>query len=100
MAQMSKELAAIWIDCPVEFSYEDAAVENLYTPAAFKEMKRLGFKTFLTRFDESIRQGQEGPGLQAHFKTITEEKEAGPSAHRRPGTPGGRAGGRTALLLL
>ena len=76
MARMSKELAAICIDCPVEFSYEDAAVENLYTPAAFKEMKRLGFKTFLTRFDESIRQGQEGPGLQAHFKTITEEKEA------------------------
>ena len=71
MAQMSKELAAICIDCPVEFSYEDAAVENLYTPAAFKEMKRLGFKTFLTRFDESIRQGQEGPGLQAQFKTIT-----------------------------
>ena len=77
MAQMSKELAAICTDCPVEFRYEDARIENLYTPEAFREMKRLGFKTFLSRFDASVREAEDGPGLQAHFKTISNEKEAG-----------------------
>ena len=77
MAQMSKELAAICTDCPVEFRYEDARIENLYTPEAFREMKRLGFKTFLSRFDASVREAEDGPGIQAHFKTISNEKEAG-----------------------
>ena len=50
LAQMSKELATICTHCPVEFSYEDAKVENLYTPQAFRFMKRMGFKSILSRF--------------------------------------------------
>ena len=41
MAVMSKELATICLDCPIDFSYEDAKLENLYTPAAYQYMKRL-----------------------------------------------------------
>ena len=51
MAQMSKELAAIYIDCPISFSYEDAAIENFYTPEVYQLMKRLEFKSILSRFD-------------------------------------------------
>lgn len=51
MAVMSKELATICLDCPIEFSYADAKIENLYTPGAYQYMKRLGFKSILSRFD-------------------------------------------------
>lgn len=51
MAVMSKELATICLDCPIEFSYEDAKIENLYTPEAYQYMKRLEFKSILARFD-------------------------------------------------
>lgn len=51
MAVMSKNLARICLDCPVEFSYEDARIENLYTKEAYQYMKRLGFKSILSRFD-------------------------------------------------
>lgn len=51
MAVMSKELATICLDCPIEFSYADAEIGNLYTPEAYQYMKRLEFKSILARFD-------------------------------------------------
>ena len=51
MAVMSKELAQICITCPIPFAYEDAKIENLYTPGAYQYMKRLEFKSILARFD-------------------------------------------------
>ena len=71
---MSKELAAICTDCPVEFRYEDARIENLYTPEAFREMKRLGFKTFLSRFDASVREAEDGPGSRRILKPFPMKK--------------------------
>lgn len=50
MAQLSKELATICIDCPIPFSYEDAKIGSLYTPEAYQYMKRLEFKSILARF--------------------------------------------------
>lgn len=51
MAVMSKELATICLECPIAFSYEDSEIGNLYTPEAYQYMKRLEFKSILTRFD-------------------------------------------------
>ena len=51
MAVMSKKLAEICITCPIAFDYEDAKLENLYTPEAYQYMKRLEFKSILARFD-------------------------------------------------
>ncbi len=51
LAVMSKELATICLDCPVEFSYEDARIEDLFTQEAYQWMKRLEFKSILARFD-------------------------------------------------
>ncbi len=75
MAQMSKELATICIDCPVEFAYEDAKIGNLYTPAAFQYMKRLGFKSILSRFDASAMDNEKEEKVEEHFRVITEKRE-------------------------
>ncbi len=76
MAQMSKELAEICIEAPVEFQYEDAAVGSLYTPQAYQYMKRLEFKSLLTRFDASAMEGAAGSRLEDSFHIITDVKEA------------------------
>lgn len=34
MAVMSKELAAICLECPIDFSWDEARLDNLYTPEA------------------------------------------------------------------
>lgn len=69
MAVMSKELATICLDCPIEFSYEDAKIENLYTPGAYQYMKRLGFQSILSRFD--ARQMNTCP-VEEHFWLVEE----------------------------
>ena len=73
MAQMSKELATICIDAPVEFSYEDAEVGDLYTPEAYQYMKRLEFKSILTRFGDGAR-GE--VSVESRFRLVENQKEA------------------------
>ncbi len=73
MARMSKELATICVDCPIEFSYEDMEIGNLYTQEAFQYMKRLEFKSILSRFDSGTISG---PGAEEHFRTILDFSEA------------------------
>lgn len=75
LAQMSKELATICTHCPVEFSYEDAKVENLYTPQAFRFMKRMGFKSILSRFSPDAA-GKNPLEIKEQFQVITGRKEA------------------------
>ena len=67
MAVMSKKLAEICITCPIAFDYEDAKLENLYTPEAYQYMKRLEFKSILARFDV---QEMRGNSVEEHFWSI------------------------------
>ena len=67
MAVMSKELAQICITCPIPFAYEDAKIENLYTPEAYQYMKRLEFKSILARFDV---QDMGGNSVEEHFWSV------------------------------
>ncbi len=67
MAVMSKELATICLDCPIDFSYEDAEIGDLYTPEAYQFMKRLEFKSILARFDV---QSMGGASVEEHFWTV------------------------------
>lgn len=53
LAQMSKELAAICTEAPVELDFEAARLGNLYTKEAYEVMNRLELKSFLKRFDLS-----------------------------------------------
>ena len=76
MAQMSKELAKICIDCPVEFRYDDTKIDNLYTPEAYQYMKRLEFKSILTRFTADAAADEKTSGLEERFQLVTDLKEA------------------------
>ncbi|MBQ6321726.1 MAG: DNA polymerase I, partial [Lachnospiraceae bacterium] len=51
LAQLSKTLATINRESPVEFSLEDARLGDLYTPEALALCKRLEFRQFLSRFE-------------------------------------------------
>ena len=55
MAQLSKMLATINTDSPVEFTLEDARMEDFYTPEAYDWCKRLEFRNLLGRFSEDNR---------------------------------------------
>ena len=75
MAQMSKELATIEINAPIEYSLEDARlqeVSDLYTEEAYVLCKQLELKNILNRFQV------EAPKNQAveHFRAVTELSEA------------------------
>ena len=56
MAILSKKLATIKIDSPIDYDWETSRLGNLYTLEAYEFFKELEFKNFLTRFEE---QGQE-----------------------------------------
>lgn len=51
LAQLSKELATINTESPLEFSYSQAKLGNLYTREAYELCKHLEFKNLLGRFD-------------------------------------------------
>lgn len=72
LAQMSKELATIQTDSPIEFCLEEAKIGNLYTEQAFALCKRLEFKQILSRFD------CEGPSndVTEHFHVVCDFSEA------------------------
>ncbi len=75
MAQMSKTLATICTDCGIAFSYEDAEITSLYTPEAYQYMKRLEFKSILSRFRE-IPENQEESSVRSHFQVVNDFSRA------------------------
>ncbi len=73
MAQLSKELAKICIDCKIPFSCQESQINNLYTPEAYEFMKRMEFKSFFTRFQADSRKES---SIETHFRAV-EQKEEG-----------------------
>ena len=53
LAELSKALATINTESPLEYVYEEARLGNLYTPEAYQLCKQLEFKNLLERFDTS-----------------------------------------------
>ena len=53
LAELSKALATINTESPLEYVYEEARFGNLYTPEAYQLCKQLEFKNLLGRFDTS-----------------------------------------------
>lgn len=53
MAVMSKKLATINIDSPVEFDVNDAYIDNLFTDEAYDIFSRLELKSLLKRFKDT-----------------------------------------------
>lgn len=71
-AILSKELATIKLDCDLEYSFEDAILNDIYTEEAFMLLKKLEFKSILKRFD-----GIEEPDpFPCEFRHVTDFNEA------------------------
>ena len=87
MAQLSKTLVTINTDSPIEFSYDEAVLGNLYTKQAFLLCRQLEFKNLLSRFDGNAAQEDELElefftcedltGCEALFEKAAEKKELG-----------------------
>ncbi|MCR5469086.1 MAG: DNA polymerase I [Lachnospiraceae bacterium] len=71
-AVLSKKLATIDIDAPVEVKFEDAKYNNPFTPEAYKMCRELELKSFLKRFENA------GPAEEEkiEFRFIEELGEA------------------------
>ena len=50
MAQMSKALATIKLDCDITYEFSDAKLTDLFTPEAYTLCRELDFKNILSRF--------------------------------------------------
>lgn len=72
LAQMSKSLATIEVDAPIEYDVSQAQLGNLFTPEAYVWMKKLEFKNMMKRFD------LESPAnpLEERFRQVTAKEEA------------------------
>ncbi len=74
MAQLSKTLATIRTDIPLEWRYEDARLGSLYTREAYEIFRRLDFKNYLTRFNG--RGTEEKRGISVRILKDLPETEA------------------------
>lgn len=72
MAVMSKKLATICVDAPVEFDWEKARLSALYTPEAYEWCRKLNFKKLLERFERT----EEMVLAEPEAKRITDFGEA------------------------
>ena len=86
LEEISKKLATIDTDAPVELDREKAALSNFYTPKAYEMFKRLEFKNLLGRFEETNAEPEDAVFLRTVtdfseaeelFETIAEEEKAG-----------------------
>ena len=58
LADLSKALATIEVQAELDFQFEDAKVENLYTKEAYSYFQELEFKNMLGRFDQDIKESK------------------------------------------
>ncbi len=69
LAELSKVLATIHVDCDLAYSFEMARVGNFYTKEAYMLCRQLEFKNLLSRFEE----GMTVPNVQSqYFMQLTE----------------------------
>lgn len=73
LAYLSKTLATINIDSPVEMDWEEARLHNVFTPEAYAVFQRLEFKNMLGRFEEAAVVKDD---LAKRFAATSDFKEA------------------------
>ncbi|MCR5108440.1 MAG: DNA polymerase I [Lachnospiraceae bacterium] len=73
MAELSKTLATINIDAPVDTSFEDKRIRDMYTSEAYDIVKRLGFKNMIQRFENT---GVKKENIEIKTVEIKDESEA------------------------
>lgn len=78
LAVLSKKLAAIQTDSPVEWDSEKARLGSLYTPEAYEMFRRLDFKNLLGRFEQKDKTGLS----KAAIRVLTDFQEAEKACRR------------------
>lgn len=73
MAQMSKVLATICTDCDIDFQLDEAKLGDMNTPEAYQLMKRLEFKSMMSRFHA---EQMSVSSIEDNFVTINDFGEA------------------------
>ena len=73
LADLSKVLATIKVDCDLELDWESARAEGFYTKEAYALFKKLEFKNMLARFEESPK--TEDDPFRESFRTAGELEE-------------------------
>ncbi len=73
MAQLSKTLATINIDCDYDYDWEAARLGNIYTQEAYEILKELEFKNMLSRFSVEAPVNE---AIEKSFLTVTDLGEA------------------------
>ena len=68
-AQLSKTLATININTPLEYSFENAGLSDMFTKDAYQLFKRLEFKSILSRFEKNVESYNDDE-LEKSFKII------------------------------
>lgn len=72
LADLSKVLATIRIDSPIEFDYEEAKIGDFYTEDAYKIFKKLEFKNLLSKFEKGVS----NEDITAGFRFVSELSDA------------------------
>ena len=72
MAQMSKVLVTINRESPVETKIEECIINNIYTPEALEMIKKLEFKSMISKFSDVSVENK----LENNFCRITDFVEA------------------------
>jgi len=71
-AQLSKMLATINVDIPVDYKIEEAKITNLYTKEAYEMFQKLEFKNLLNKFESGLLKND----IETYFKNVISQKEA------------------------
>lgn len=72
MAQMSKTLATINIDCDYDYDWETARLSDIYTKEAYEIFRELEFKNMLSRFSVEAPANE---AIEKGFRIVTELAE-------------------------
>jgi len=73
LADLSKKLATIKVDCDVELDYEASQAEGFYTKEAYALFKKLEFKQLLQRFDVAGSE-QENEAVKSFQKLASKDE--------------------------
>ncbi len=73
MAQMSKTLATINIDCDYDYDWEAARLGDIYTAEAYQLLKKLEFRNMLSRFSVEAPANER---IEKNFRMLPELGEA------------------------
>jgi len=71
LAELSKVLATIEVNAPVEETFDEMTFNDMYTQEAYAIIKKLGFKNMLSKFENSNTQDS-NLSISENFKCISD----------------------------